>query len=157
VLRVFKPTSPMSVGVWILFAGSAASAAAGWGLIVAPRPENESAVPMAVLGAVVELAAERMLERRLGMIAETLQDGKDGRRLCLAKLLSAGGGIGAGLLARRSRTAAIATGAALPAGSAFTRFGLFEAGMASARDPKYTVEPQRSRREAQRAAAPSEV
>jgi hypothetical protein len=29
--------------------------------------------------------------------------------------------------------------------SAVTRFGVFEAGMASARDPKYTVGPQRER------------
>jgi hypothetical protein len=211
MLRVFKPTSPMSVGVWILFlygplaagtaasdvfdrcprlgrgmglgaaalgssvstytaaliantavpawhegrrelpllfAGSAASAAAGWGLIVAPATEIEPAVRMAILGALVELGAEQLLERRLGMIAETLQDGKAGRRLRLAKALTAGGAIGAGLLARRGRPLAIAAGAALLAGSAFTRFGLFEAGMASARDPKYTVEPQRRRRAA---------
>jgi formate-dependent nitrite reductase membrane component NrfD len=211
MMRVFKPTSPMSVGVWILvfyaplaggaaasdvlgryprlgrgaglaaaalgstvatytaaliantsvpawregrrelpilFAGSAASAAAGWGLIVAPLAENEPPIRMAVLGAAVELGAEQLLERRLGLIAETLQDGKAGRRLRLAKALSAAGGIGAGLLARRSRPAAVAAGAALLAGSAFTRFGIFEAGMASARDPKYTVEPQRRRREA---------
>jgi hypothetical protein len=211
MLRVFKPTSPMSVGVWILFfygppagaaaasdllgrapragraaglvaaalgsgvatytaaliantavpawhegrrelpvlfAGSAASAAAGWGLIAAPTAENEPAVRMAILGAAVELGAEQLLERRLGMIAETLQDGEAGRRLRLARALSAAGGIGAGLLARRSRAGAIAAGAALLAGSAFTRFGLFEAGMASARDPKYTVEPQRRRLEA---------
>jgi hypothetical protein len=216
MLRVFKPTSPMSVGVWILvgyaplaagaaaadvsgrlprfgraaglgaaglgsavatytaaliantavpawhegrrelpllFAGSAASAAAGWGLIVAPAAENEPAVRMAVLGALVELGAEQLLERRLGMIAETLQDGKAGRRLRLAKAFTATGAIGAGLLARRGRPLAITAGAALLAGSAFTRFGLFEAGMASARDPKYTVEPQRRRRAA--AAAPS--
>jgi formate-dependent nitrite reductase membrane component NrfD len=211
MLRVFKPTSPMSVGVWILvgyaplaggaaasdvsgrlprlgrlagvgaaalgstvatytaaliantavpawhegrrelpllFAGSAASAAAGWALIVAPPAENEPAVRMALLGALVELGAEQLMERRLGMIAETLEAGKAGRRLRIAKALTAGGALGAGLLARRSRPAAIAAGVALLAGSAFTRFGLFEAGMASARDPKYTVEPQRRRRAA---------
>jgi len=31
------------------------------------------------------------------------------------------------------------------AGSLLTRFGVFEAGLASARDPKYTVVPQRER------------
>ena len=36
-------------------------------------------------------------------------------------------------------------GAALLAGSACTRFGVFEAGQESARDPKYTVVPQRER------------
>ena len=38
-----------------------------------------------------------------------------------------------------------AWGAALMAASALTRFGVFEAGRASARDPKYTVGPQRQR------------
>ena len=33
----------------------------------------------------------------------------------------------------------------LAAGSALTRFGVFEAGLQSARDPKYTVVPQRER------------
>jgi hypothetical protein len=35
------------------------------------------------------------------------------------------------------------------AGSACTRFGVFEAGQASARDPRYTVVPQRERIEKQ--------
>ncbi|HVW46688.1 MAG TPA: NrfD/PsrC family molybdoenzyme membrane anchor subunit [Solirubrobacterales bacterium] len=208
MLRVFKPTSPMSVGVWILFfygplaagtaasdvtgrapglgraaglaaallgstvstytaaliantavpawhegrrelpylfAGSAASAAGGWGLVVAPRAENGPAVRMAVAGALVELGAEQLLERRLGMIAATLHEGTAGKRLRIARGLTAAGALGAALLGRRNRPAALAAGTALLAGSAFTRFGLFEAGMASARDPKYTVRPQRER------------
>ena len=40
---------------------------------------------------------------------------------------------------------AVLSGAALMAGSACTRFGIFEAGQESARDPKYTVVPQRER------------
>ena len=36
-------------------------------------------------------------------------------------------------------------GAALMAGSACLRFGVFDAGQASARDPRYTVVPQRER------------
>jgi hypothetical protein len=36
-------------------------------------------------------------------------------------------------------------GAALLAGSAATRFGIFHAGQQSARDPRYTVVPQRER------------
>jgi hypothetical protein len=39
----------------------------------------------------------------------------------------------------------MAAGAALLAGSACTRFGIFRAGLESARDPKYTVQPQRRR------------
>ena len=37
------------------------------------------------------------------------------------------------------------SGAALIGASAATRWGVFHAGMASARDPKYTVVPQRQR------------
>ena len=39
----------------------------------------------------------------------------------------------------------MASGLALLAGSACTRFGVFAAGVASAEDPKYTVVPQRER------------
>ncbi|HEX3735882.1 MAG TPA: NrfD/PsrC family molybdoenzyme membrane anchor subunit [Solirubrobacterales bacterium] len=208
MLRVFKPTSPMSVGVWILtgyaplvaagagsdvlgrapragraaclgaaglgagvasytaaliantavpawhggrrelpflFVGSAAGAGAGFGLIAAPLTENAPARRMAVLGAATELAAEQLLERRLGMVAETLHTGVAGRRLKLAKGLMALGALGAATVGRRNRPAAALSGAALLAGSALTRFGIFAAGMASAEDPKYTVEPQRQR------------
>ncbi|MBO0871397.1 MAG: nitrite reductase, partial [Micromonosporaceae bacterium] len=57
----------------------------------------------------------------------------------------AAGGLTGLLLGRRSRVAAVAAGAALLAGSACTRFGIFHAGVASADDPRYTVEPQRAR------------
>ena len=59
--------------------------------------------------------------------------------------MTAAGAIGAAAVARHSRVSAALSGAALLGGSALTRFGLFEAGMASARDPKFTVEPQRER------------
>ena len=52
----------------------------------------------------------------------------------------------------RNRIGAAASGLALMAGSACLRFGVFEAGMVSAIDPKYTVEPQRERLEKRRAA-----
>jgi formate-dependent nitrite reductase membrane component NrfD len=218
MLRVFKPTSPMSVGVWILFAyaplnaassaseltgiaprtgraagagagllgsavasytaaliadtavpawheghrelpflfvGSAASAGAGFGLLAAPLTENAPAQRMAVLGAVGELVAEQLLERRLGMVAETMHTGTAGRRVKAAKALTAIGALGAGTMARRSRFAAALSGAALLAASALTRFGIFAAGMASARDPKYTVEPQRARMAQQQPTGPS--
>jgi hypothetical protein len=49
------------------------------------------------------------------------------------------------LLGRRSRFAAAMSGLTLLAASAVTRFAIFEAGVASAEDPKYTVVPQRER------------
>lgn len=208
MLRVFKPTSPMNVGAWLLgaygplnaataasdvlgvapragrgaglgagvlgagvasytaaliadtavpawhegrrelpflFVGSAAAAGGGFGLLAAPSSESGPARRMAVLGAATELVAEHLMERRLGMIAETLHDGVAGRRLRAAKALSLVGALGAAAIAPRGRLAASLSGVALLAGSALTRFGLFAAGVASARDPKYTVEPQRRR------------
>ena len=62
-----------------------------------------------------------------------------------ARILTAAGAVGAALLGGRSRTAAALSGAALLAGSACTRFGIFEAGRASAKEPKFTVVPQRER------------
>ncbi len=52
--------------------------------------------------------------------------------------------VGAAVLGGR-RWGAVASGALLAAGSALTRFGVFDAGMASSKDPKYVVIPQRER------------
>jgi hypothetical protein len=61
-----------------------------------------------------------------------------------ARALTTTGAV-AGLGARRSRVLAILSGGALLAGSVCTRFGVFEAGQESARDPRFTVVPQRER------------
>lgn len=60
-------------------------------------------------------------------------------------VLTALGAALAGACGGRSRVAAISSGAALVAGSAFTRFAIFHAGQQSAVDPRYTVVPQRER------------
>ncbi|MFB4275976.1 NrfD/PsrC family molybdoenzyme membrane anchor subunit [Nonomuraea sp. MTCD27] len=205
MLRVFKVTSPMSVGTWILsgyapqaacaaatgvtglfpglgraatvgagltgpavatytaalicdtavpawhegfrempflFAGSAAAAAGGLGMLAAPLSESAPARRAALLGAAVECAAATRMERRLGPLAEPL---KRSRLLRLGEALSLAGALTGATLGRRSRIAAMAAGAALLAGSACTRFGIFRAGMESANDPRYTVQPQRRR------------
>jgi hypothetical protein len=49
------------------------------------------------------------------------------------------------VLGRRSRVVSALSGAALLAGSLATRFGVFEGGVESAKDPRYTVVPQRER------------
>jgi hypothetical protein len=59
-------------------------------------------------------------------------------------VLSAAGAVAA-VAGRRSRLVSGFSGAALLAGSLCTRFGVFEAGRASAVDPAYTVVPQRER------------
>jgi hypothetical protein len=80
----------------------------------------------------------------MGITAEPLHQGTAGRLMRAAKVLTVAGAAGS-LLAGRSRAVAVASGAALLAGSVCTRFGVFEAGQESAKDPKYTVVPQRER------------
>ncbi|MFJ3808461.1 NrfD/PsrC family molybdoenzyme membrane anchor subunit [Streptomyces sp. NPDC090073] len=212
MLRVFKPTSPMSVGSWVLsgyaplaltaaatevagryrllgsaataaaavlgpavatytavllsdtavpswhegyrelpyvFAGSAASAAAGLALGTAPAAEAGPARRMAVLGAALELGAFRTMKRRMGLLAEPFDQGRPRTLLRASEALTAGGAALALLSGTlRDRRLAVAAGAALLTGSAALRFGVFHAGVASAEDPKYTVVPQRERMEA---------
>jgi formate-dependent nitrite reductase membrane component NrfD len=128
-----------------LFAGSAASAAGGLGMLAVRPAHAGQAVRFAVLGAAVELTAKSLLLRRLGPAAEPYQSGRPGTLMEAAEVLTAAGLAGAVLTAGRSRAATAISGAALVAASALTRFGIFEAGLASARDPKYTVGPQRER------------
>ena len=128
-----------------LFVSSAAAASGGLGMICAPLDEASPARRLAVAGAASELIVERRMEHSMGLPAETMHSGRAGRLMSVARWLTAAGGLGAAVMARRSRPVAIASGAALLAGSACTRFGVFEAGQASARDPKYTVVPQRER------------
>jgi len=127
-----------------LFVGSAAAAAGGFGMLAVRPDRARQAVRLAVAGATAELAARRLLERRLGASAEPYQMGRPGMLMKAAEALTVAGLAGA-VLAGRHRAAAAVSGAALLAGSALTRFGVFEAGRVSARDPKYTVGPQRDR------------
>jgi hypothetical protein len=60
----------------------------------------------------------------------------------------------------RGRAISALSGVSLLAASTATRWGIFHAGLASARDPKYTVVPQRERREArqrERAGTPEQA
>lgn len=223
MLRVFKPTSPMSVGTWILsaygpfvglalgreivpllprrlagvlpvglidrasrpagivaaaiapavasytavlltdtavpswhearhelpfvFVGSAAAASGGVGMLLNPLHETGPARRLAVGGAVLELGAQQFMQRSMGITAEPLHQGRAGRYHTAARALTVVGAVGA-VLGRRSRVASAIAGLALAAGSASTRWAVFHAGMESTEDPKYTVVPQRQRRDA---------
>ncbi|MGH3662326.1 MAG: NrfD/PsrC family molybdoenzyme membrane anchor subunit, partial [Micromonosporaceae bacterium] len=209
MLRVAKPTSPMSVGTWILsgfgaaasvaaasellgwrwlagagrvagvaaaaaapalanytavllsdtavpswhaayhqlpyvFTGSALASGAGVGLIAAPPEETGPARRMAVAGAAIEFTASQSVEWRLGLLSEPYRTGRAGRLLRVGRALTAAGVAGA-MLGRRSRVLSALSGAALLAGSAATRFGIYRGGVASANDPVYTVTPQKER------------
>lgn len=118
-----------------IFTASAAASAGGLGMIVAPVTEAAPARRLAQFGAVVELAASRWLESRGLRAIDAYREGQAGRYLASASWLTAAGSLGSLLLARRSRIAAVASGMALLAGGFFERLGLFEAGVASAKDP----------------------
>lgn len=216
MLRVFKPTSPLSVGSWILapfgtlaaaaaaseftgiaprlgrlagagagllgpalttytavlladtavpawhdahrelpfvFAGSALAAGGGAGLLAGDQAGPARRV--AVAGGALELAATAVLERRIGFAAAAYTGGRPGTVLRAARAATAAGMLGAlaggRVRGRRGRILSIAGGLLLNAGSAATRYGVFDAGMVSARDPAYTVVPQRERMAAREA------
>jgi formate-dependent nitrite reductase membrane component NrfD len=141
-----------------LFAASASCAASGWGMLIAPTDQTGPARRMAMVGAAADYAVLRRIHERLGNDgAEPLRIGRAGKLMRAAQALTLGGAVisqigGASRVGGRERRAAAALGgAALMAGSACTRFGIFYAGIASAEDPRYTVGPQReqmARREA---------
>jgi len=235
MLRVFKPTSPMSVGSWLLaaygplagaaalsdltgilrpagtaatagasvlgpaiatytaalicdtavpawheahrempyvFAGSAAGAAGGLGMLLTRPADAAPARDLAIFGAGVELFAKRRLISRLAAtpgqsLAEPYEEARTGKVLRTAEALTAAGLAGAVLstalargaprsgaprsgvvrsgVVRGGRAVAVLSGVALVTASALTRYGIFKAGLASARDPKYTIAPQRAR------------
>jgi Polysulphide reductase, NrfD len=133
-----------------VFAASAVSAAAGLGLCGAPLAENEPVLRLGVLAGAAELATEKVMEKRMGLPGQAYEEGRAKRYGRIAQAVTAAGVLTAAVAGRRSRVAAAAAGAALLAGSAMTRFTIFEAGLNSAKDPRYTVIPQRQRLEARR-------
>ena len=127
-----------------LFAGSAACAAGGFGLLAVDRGHSRPAATFALLGGVAELTAKQLMLRRLGETAAAYRTGRPGVLMRGAEALTVAGMAGA-VAAGRSRATGALAGAALLTASAMTRFGVFGAGTASARDPEYTVRPQRLR------------
>lgn len=126
-----------------VFAGAGLASGGAVGMLAAPPPEAGPARAMAVVGSALELAGEAAITRH-GLVSEPYHRGRAGRWFRAGRLLTAAGAVGA-LVAGRHRRGAAASGLALLVGSLCTRFGVFEAGRASARDPKYTVVPQRER------------
>lgn len=140
-----------------VFVGSAASAAGGLAMIASTLTDAGPARRLALAGALAELGAEQARTRAMGLSGETLHSGRAGNFSRTAKALTAVGALLTATVAGRSRAAAIAAGAALLTGSACTRFAIFEAGQASAQDPRYTVVPQRERIDSAAVAATSGI
>jgi hypothetical protein len=209
MLRVFKVTSPMSVGTWILtaagaatglafanrllgrfprpvgdtaaavagvlgmpvstytatlisntavpvwhearhelpfiFAGGAAASAGAAAALVTPAKHAAPARRLAAGGVAVEMAAVAVMEKRLGELGEPYHErGAPGALSKWARALSVSGAA-AIVAGGRRRAPALAGGAAVLAGTLAERWSIFRAGFASARDPKYTIGPQRER------------
>ncbi|MHC1562429.1 NrfD/PsrC family molybdoenzyme membrane anchor subunit [Actinomycetospora sp. C-140] len=219
MLRVFKPTSPLSVGTWILspfatfaaataatevtgwfrrtgdvtgvaaavvgpalatytavlfsntavptwheahrhlpilFGSSAAAAGGGFGLVFSSVRDNAPAARLAIAGAATELAIDEKMQRDLGMLADVYEKGRAKTLMRASKTCLVAGALGA-LVGRRRRWSAALSGLALMAGSALTRFGVFDAGIASANDPAHIVVPQRERLRQRQASTQTDI
>ena len=128
-----------------LFAASACASAGAVTTMLTPPDVARPARRAAVVGAAAELALMQTMERRLGFVGEVYRQGEAGRFARVSKLCVAAG---AGILAargRRSRAAAVAGGVLVAAGQLALRWSVYKAGFQSARDPRYTVVPQKER------------
>jgi hypothetical protein len=211
MLRVFKPTSPMSMGTWLLtifgpaagvaattdalgtlprirvaadtvaalaapalatytavlvadtavpvwhearrelpFLFAAGAAAGAGGIATALQPPGHAAPSrrMAIAGGLAELATARWMESSLGPLAEPYHEGRAGRLRQIGTAVTAAG-VALLVLAGRRRAGAVVGGSLVAAGAAVERYTVVDAGRQSARDPKYTVAPQRARLEAE--------
>jgi formate-dependent nitrite reductase membrane component NrfD len=212
MLRVFKLTSPMSVGTWILtasgatdtlaaacnlsrraprlglaaegasallapalctytavllsdtavpvwhearrelpfvFAGSAAASAGAAATLFTPVADAAPARRLAGLGAVTELAALTVMERRLGELGRPYREGEAGGYARASKALMTTGALLTVSAGRRRARQARLGAALIMAAAVCTRLSVLAAGTQSAEDPSFTVEPQRRRAEAE--------
>ena len=130
-----------------VFAASAAASAGGAAMATTRVSEAAPARRLAAGGGFAALLMEVRMEQSMGLSAEALRSGRAKTLMNASRALTFGGALGAAVIGRRSRVGAALAGTALLAGSVCTRFAIFEAGQESARDPRYTVIPQRERLE----------
>jgi formate-dependent nitrite reductase membrane component NrfD len=129
---------------WLFGASACATAGAAACALLDPA-DARPARRLAIGGVAAEGIAMHAMELRLGEVGEVYHKGTAGKLAWAAKGLAGGGAL---LLAKRggrSRGAAALGGAMICAGELCLRWSVFKAGFQSARDPKYTVKPQRER------------
>jgi formate-dependent nitrite reductase membrane component NrfD len=128
-----------------LFGISAAASAGAAAAIATPTAASGPARRAAVAGVALELGLMTAMEKKLGFVGEVYKQGESHKYGRISKLCAAAG---AGLIAwrgKRSRAAAAGGGALILAGELALRWSVFKAGFQSARDPRYTVLPQKER------------
>ncbi|MGO3024134.1 MAG: NrfD/PsrC family molybdoenzyme membrane anchor subunit [Brevibacterium sp.] len=156
-------------GLPYVFVSSASMAAGGAAMALAPVAQTGPARLLALTGTAGEAYAMSAMRKRMHPAeVDPLDDGEPGHKLHRAeKLLIAGAvgtaavEVGARVFAKKLgggwktravlRGLSVVSGAALAAASAYTRFGVLEAGIESTKDPRHVVEPQRARLEERRA------
>jgi formate-dependent nitrite reductase membrane component NrfD len=129
---------------WLFGASAAASAGAATALLLPPE-EAGPARRLAVAGAAAELGVMGTMQQRLGFVGEVYNKGAAGKLARASKLLTATGAAFLATRGRRSRGAAVTGSALVLAGELALRWSVFRAGFQSARDPRYTVRPQKER------------
>ncbi|MEA2901736.1 MAG: hypothetical protein QOH36_1623 [Actinomycetota bacterium] len=127
---------------FVFAAGAAASSGALATVLV---PDAQAPRRLAVGGAVVELVATEVLQRRLGDVAEAYDRGRARRAKQIAQAATAGGAAVLATVGRRHRVPQVAGALLVLVGAAAERLAVFEAGVESAVDPAFTVGPQRHR------------
>ena len=129
----------------VVFAASAAASAGGAAAILTPAEQAGPARRLGVIGGVAEVAASKLMEKRLGqLVGSVYHEGEAAKysRLARASTLA---GTGLMALAGRRRAGAVAAGALLLTGSLCNRFAVYHAGKQSARDPHHTSILQKER------------
>jgi hypothetical protein len=129
----------------VVFASSAAASAGGAAAILTPVKQAGPARRLGVIGGVAEVAASKLMEKRLGkLVGSVYHEGEAGKysRRATASTLA-----GTALLAfaGRRRTGAVLGGALLLTGSLCKRFAVYHAGKQSAANPHHTSIPQKER------------
>jgi formate-dependent nitrite reductase membrane component NrfD len=128
-----------------LFGASAVASAGAAAAMVTPTAYAGPARRAAVGGVVAELGLMQVMEKRLGFVGEVYKQGDAGRLNKITKACTLAGTALLALGGRRSRAGAVAGGALVLAGELALRWSVFKAGFQSARDPRYTVIPQKER------------
>src|SRR5207244_409545 len=131
---------------WLFGASASSTAGAATALFLRPD-EAGPARRLAVAAAAAELTCMELMQHRLGFVGEVYKKEAAGTLGRISKVCTAAGAALLASRAKRSRAALVGGSALLLAGGLTLRWSVFRAGFQSARDPRYTVVPQRERLE----------
>jgi formate-dependent nitrite reductase membrane component NrfD len=131
----------------LLFGASAAASAGAATSLFLPPGEAGPSRRLAVAGVAAELGLMEAMQHRLGFVGEVYKREAAGKLARASKALTAAGAAVLATRGRRSRGAAVAGSGLVLAGELALRWSVFRAGFQSARDPRYTIIPQKQRLE----------